>query len=157
MGTCGRTARRPIRSAGMEHRHLGRSGLAVSSLGLGTMTWGSDTDERDAAELLTTFVEAGGCFVDTADVYCGGDSERVLGSLIGTAVARDHLVIATKAVLTAEGARDASRRHLLAALDASLDRLGVDHVDPWQLPAYDTGTPPGETPSPLHAAGSSRP
>jgi len=79
----------------MEHRHLGRSGLAVSSLGLGTMTWGSDTDETDAAEQLTTFVAAGGTLIDTADVYCGGDSERVLGSLIGTVVARDDLVIAT--------------------------------------------------------------
>jgi aryl-alcohol dehydrogenase-like predicted oxidoreductase len=139
----------------MEHRHLGRSGLAVSHLGLGTMTWGSDTDETDAAELLTTFVEAGGSLVDTADVYCGGDSERVLGSLIGAAVARDDLVIGTKAVLTAGGARDASRRHLLAALDASLDRLGVDHVDLWQLHAYDTGTPLEETLSALDAAVSS--
>jgi aryl-alcohol dehydrogenase-like predicted oxidoreductase len=139
----------------MEHRHLGRSGLAVSRLGLGTMTWGSDTDESDAAELLTTFVEGGGNFVDTADVYCGGDSERVLGSLVGDVVARGELVIATKAVLTPDGARDASRRHLLAALDASLDRLGVDHVDLWQLHAYDPRTPLEETLSALDAAVSS--
>lgn len=136
----------------MEHRHLGRSGLAVSGLGLGTMTWGGDTDETDAAEMLTAFVDAGGSFVDTADVYCDGDSERVLGSLVNAAVAREDLVIATKAVLTPDGARDASRRHLLAALDASLDRLGLDHIDLWQLHAYDPRTPLEETLSALDAA-----
>ncbi len=136
----------------MEQRHVGRSGLAVSRLGLGTMTWGSDTDAGDAAAQLTAFVEAGGTLLDTADVYCGGDSERVLGSLIGEIVDRDDLVIATKAVLTSEGARDASRRHLLRALDASLDRLGVDHVDLWQLHAFDAGTPFEETLSALDEA-----
>ncbi|MGI5228552.1 aldo/keto reductase [Actinoallomurus sp. CA-142502] len=136
----------------MEERHLGRSGLSVSRLGLGTMTWGGDTDPEDAAEQLTTFVEAGGSLLDTADVYCGGDSERVIGELVGQVVDRDDLVIATKAVLTAEGTRDASRRHLLRALDASLDRLGVDHVDLWQLHAYDSRTPMEETLSALDDA-----
>lgn len=136
----------------MEQRHLGRSGLAVSRLGLGTMTWGGDTDAEDAAAQLAAFVEAGGTLVDTADVYCGGDAERVLGSLIGEVVARDDLVIATKAALTTGGARDASRRHLLRALDASLDRLGVDHVDLWQLHAYDARTPLEETLSALDDA-----
>ncbi|MGH3375940.1 MAG: aldo/keto reductase [Actinoallomurus sp.] len=129
----------------MEQRHLGRSGLSVSRLGLGTMTWGGDTDAEDAADQLTTYVEAGGNLLDTADVYCGGDSERVIGELLRDLVDRDDLVIATKAVLTAEGARDASRRHLLRALDASLDRLGVEYVDLWQLHAYDSGTPMEET------------
>jgi aryl-alcohol dehydrogenase-like predicted oxidoreductase len=136
----------------MEQRHLGRSGLSVSRLGLGTMTWGSDTDAAEAAAQLTTFVEAGGNLVDTADVYCGGDSECVLGGLIGDVVDRDELVIATKAVLTSDGARDASRRHLLRALDASLERLGVDHVDLWQLHAYDARTPLEETLSALDEA-----
>jgi aryl-alcohol dehydrogenase-like predicted oxidoreductase len=136
----------------MEQRHLGRSGLSVSRLGLGTMTWGSDTDATDAAVQLTTFVEAGGNLLDTADVYCGGDSERVLGRLIRDIVDRDDLVITTKAVLTSEGARDASRRHLLRALDASLERLGVDHVDLWQLHAYDSRTPLEETLSALDEA-----
>ncbi|GLY91598.1 aldo/keto reductase [Actinoallomurus iriomotensis] len=136
----------------MEERHLGRSGLSVSRLGLGTMTWGGDTDPEDAAEQLMTFVEAGGSLLDTADVYCGGDSERVIGELVGQVVDRDDLVIATKAVLTAEGTRDASRRHLLRALDASLDRLGVDHVDLWQLHAYDSRTPMEETLSALDDA-----
>jgi aryl-alcohol dehydrogenase-like predicted oxidoreductase len=136
----------------MEQRHLGRSGLSVSRLGLGTMTWGSYTDETDAAVQLTTFVAAGGNLLDTADVYCGGDSERVIGALLGDVVDRDDLIIATKAVLTSDGARDASRRHLLRALDASLRRLGVDHVDLWQLHAYDTGTPLEETLSALDEA-----
>jgi aryl-alcohol dehydrogenase-like predicted oxidoreductase len=136
----------------MEQRHLGRSGLSVSRLGLGTMTWGGDTGTEDAADQLTTFVEAGGNLLDTADVYCGGDSERIIGELVGQVVDRDDLVIATKAVLTAEGTRDASRRHLLRALDASLDRLGVDHVDLWQLHAYDPGTPMEETLSALDEA-----
>jgi aryl-alcohol dehydrogenase-like predicted oxidoreductase len=136
----------------MEQRHLGRSGLSVSRLGLGTMTWGGDTDMEDAADQLTTFVEAGGTLIDTADVYCGGDSERVIGELVRDVVDRDELVIATKAVLTADGARDASRRHLLRALDASLGRLGVEYVDLWQLHAYDPGTPMEETLSALDEA-----
>jgi aryl-alcohol dehydrogenase-like predicted oxidoreductase len=139
----------------MEQRHLGRSGLSVSRIGLGTMTWGGDTDAEDAADQLATFVGAGGNLLDTADVYCGGDSERVIGDLVRDVVDREDVVIATKAVLTAEGARDASRRHLLRALDASLERLGVDHVDLWQLHAYDPGTPLEETLSALDEAVSS--
>jgi aryl-alcohol dehydrogenase-like predicted oxidoreductase len=125
----------------MKQRHLGRSGLVVSRIGLGTMTWGGDTDTADAAAQLTAFTEAGGTLVDTADVYCDGESERVLGALIRDVVPRDELVIATKAVLRSDGSRDASRRHLLGALDASLRRIGVDHVDLWQLHAYDVSTP----------------
>jgi aryl-alcohol dehydrogenase-like predicted oxidoreductase len=136
----------------MEQRHLGRSGLSVSRLGLGTMTWGGDTDAEDAADQLATFVGAGGNLIDTADIYCGGDSERVIGELVRDVVDREDVVIATKAVLTAEGARDASRRHLLRALDASLERLGVDHVDLWQLHAYDPRTPLEETLSALDEA-----
>jgi aryl-alcohol dehydrogenase-like predicted oxidoreductase len=136
----------------MEQRHLGRSGLCVSRLGLGTMTWGSDTDDAEAAGQLAAFVEAGGNLLDTADVYGGGESERVLGRLVGDVVDRDDLIIATKAVLTSEGTRDASRRHLLTALDASLARLGIDHVDLWQLHAYDAHTPLEETLSALDEA-----
>jgi aryl-alcohol dehydrogenase-like predicted oxidoreductase len=136
----------------MEQRHLGRSGLSVSRLGLGTMTWGGATDAEDAAEQLRTFVEAGGNLLDTADIYCGGDSERMIGELIRDVVDRDDVVIATKAVVTAEGALDASRRHLLRALDASLGRLGVDHVDLWQMHAYDPRTPLEETLSALDEA-----
>ncbi|ROO88473.1 aryl-alcohol dehydrogenase-like predicted oxidoreductase [Actinocorallia herbida] len=128
----------------MEHRQLGRSGLMVSRLGLGTMTWGEGTDPAEAARQLTAFVAAGGTLVDTADVYCDGLGEQILGSLLGTVVDRDELVLATKAGLTPHG-YDSSRRHLLGALDRSLDRLGVDHVDLWQVNAYDPATPYEET------------
>lgn len=81
----------------MEQRHLGRTGLRVSRIGLGTLTWGRDTDEHDAADQLKAFWEAGGTLVDTADVYGGGDAEYLLGQLVERLVPRRDLVIATKA------------------------------------------------------------
>ncbi|GHF40503.1 oxidoreductase [Streptomyces mashuensis] len=131
----------------MEQRHLGRTGLRVSRLGLGTLTWGRDTGEREAAELLRTFWEAGGTLVDTADVYADGGAELLLGRLLDGLVPRRDLVIATKAgsVLDPHRRVDCSRGHLLAALDASLERLGTDHVDVWQLHAFDDRTPLEET------------
>ncbi|MFI6478144.1 aldo/keto reductase [Nonomuraea sp. NPDC050663] len=131
----------------MEQRYVGRSGLSVSRLGLGTMTWGRDTDPDEAGAQLRTFVEAGGTLVDTADVYTGGDAERLLGQLLRDAVPRGEIVVSTKAVVTPSGwrQRDASRRHLLAAVDASLARLGLDYVDLWQLHTYDAEVPLEET------------
>ena len=128
----------------MKQRHLGRSGLVVSRLALGTMTWGRDTDEDDAAAQLIAFREAGGTLVDTADVYAGGESERVLGRLLAEVVDRDEVLVATKAYgETGAGpmGRGTSRGHLLSALDASLRRLQLDHVDLWQLHAWDPVTP----------------
>jgi aryl-alcohol dehydrogenase-like predicted oxidoreductase len=128
----------------VKQRHLGRSGLVVSRLALGTMTWGRDTDEDDAAAQLVAFHEAGGTLVDTADTYAGGDSERVLGRLLADVVPRDDVVVATKAYgVTGRGpmGRGTSRGHLLSALDASLRRLQLDHVDLWQLHAWDAVTP----------------
>ncbi|WP_415948793.1 aldo/keto reductase [Streptomyces sp. KLOTTS4A1] len=132
----------------MEQRHLGRTGLRVSRIGLGTLTWGRDTDEHDAADLLKTFWDAGGTLVDTADVYGDGDAEYVLGRLIESGlVPRRDLVIATKAGSVPDPYRrfDGSRGHLLSALDASLQRLGTDHVDVWQVHAFDPATPLEET------------
>ncbi|MFK0292281.1 aldo/keto reductase [Streptomyces sp. NPDC090442] len=131
----------------MEQRHLGRTGLRVSRLGLGTLNWARDTGEQDAAEQLKTFWEAGGTLVDTADIYADGGAEYLLGRLLEGLVPRQDLVIATKAgsVLAADRRVDGSRRHLLAALDASLARLGTDHVDLWQLHSFDPGTPLEET------------
>lgn len=131
----------------MEQRHLGRTGLRVSRLGLGTLTWARDTDEHDAAEQLKAFWEAGGTLVDTADVYADGGAEYLLGRLCEGLVPRRDLVIATKAgsVLDADRRVDGSRRHLLDALDASLERLGTDYVDLWQLHAFDPHTPLDET------------
>jgi aryl-alcohol dehydrogenase-like predicted oxidoreductase len=128
----------------VKQRHLGSSGLVVSRLALGTMTWGRDTDEDDAATQLIAFREAGGTLVDTADTYSGGDSERVLGRLLADVVPRDEVIVATKAYgVTGPGpmGRGTSRGHLLSALDASLARLGTDHVDLWQLHAWDPVTP----------------
>ena len=139
----------------MKQRHLGRSGLVVSRLALGTMTWGRDTDEDDAAAQLIAFREAGGTLVDTADVYAGGESERVLGRLLAEVVDRDELVVATKAYgQTGPGpmGRGTSRGHLLSALDASLRRLQLDHVDLWQLHAWDPVTPWEEAMAAVDAA-----
>jgi aryl-alcohol dehydrogenase-like predicted oxidoreductase len=138
----------------MEQRALGRSGLMVSRLALGTMTWGRDTDSDDAAAQLRAFVGAGGTLVDTADVYSDGDSEHLLGELLGDVVAREEIVLATKAGVRPghPRRRDTSRGHLLRALDASLARLGTDHVDVWQLHAWDVRTPLEETLTALDTA-----
>lgn len=131
----------------MEQRHLGRTGLRVSRLGLGTLTWGRDTGEREAADQLKAFWEAGGTLVDTADVYSDGSAEYLLGRLIEDLVPRSDLVIATKAGSVPDPDRrfNGSRGHLLAALDASLQRLGTDYVDLWQVHAFDPFTPLEET------------
>ncbi|MCI3220933.1 aldo/keto reductase [Streptomyces sp. NP-1717] len=141
----------------MEQRHLGRTGLRVSRIGLGTLTWGRDTDEHDAADQLKAFWEAGGTLVDTADVYGGGEAEYLLGQLVDRLLPRRELVIATKAGSVPDPYRrfNGSRGHLLSALDASLERLGTDHVDLWQLHAFDTGTPLEETLQALDIAVSS--
>ncbi len=141
----------------MEQRHLGRTGLRVSRIGLGTLTWGRDTGEADAADQLKAFWEAGGTLVDTADVYADGGAEYLLGRLMEDLVPRRDLVIATKSgsVLDADRRFDGSRGHLLDALDASLERLGTDHVDLWQLHAFDPYTPLEESLQALDMAVSS--
>ena len=141
--------------ATMEQRKLGDSGLSVSRIGLGTMTWGRDTDEHEAAEQLRLFLDAGGNLIDTAAVYGDGDSERVLGGLIGVLAPRDELVIATKAGITfktGERIVDNSRSSLLADLDRSLSRLGVEFVDLWQVHTPDQNVPLEETLSALDIA-----
>jgi aryl-alcohol dehydrogenase-like predicted oxidoreductase len=145
----------------MQQRFLGATGLAVSRLGLGTMTWGRDTDEHEAREQLVAFVEAGGTLLDTAAGYTDGDSERLLGSLIGDVCGRDDVVLATKAGVgrRKDGERftNASRGHLVSTLDASLKRLGVDHVDLWQVHTWVDDAPIEETLSALdHAVTSGR-
>lgn len=132
----------------MEKRRLGGSGLMVSRLALGTMMWGRDTDEHEAREQLTTFVEAGGTFLDTAASYGDGAAEAVVGALLNTVVPRAEVVIAAKSgvVRRAGEARvDVSRKNLLDQLDESLDRLDVDHVDLWQVHAWSDDTPLEET------------
>jgi aryl-alcohol dehydrogenase-like predicted oxidoreductase len=139
----------------MEKRRAGGSGLALSRLGLGTMTWGRDTDEIEAADQCRAFLDAGGNFLDTAATYGDGDSERVIGGLIGTLFNRDDVVIATKAGITfSDGTRtvNATRHHLIAELDKSLARLGTDFVDVWQIHAWDESTPLDDTLSALDYA-----
>ncbi len=142
----------------MEYRHLGRSGLAVSRLGLGTMTWGVDTDPDEAAEILAGFCDAGGTLVDTAAVYGDGKAEQMLGELLGKTVPREDVVLATKAGISHRNGHnilDTSRRALLDTLDASLARLGTDHVDLWQVHVYSGATPAAEVMSALEQAVSS--
>lgn len=123
----------------METRQVGESGLRVSRLGLGTMTWGRDTPRAEAKQLLRTFRDAGGTLLDTAAAYGNGDSERVIGELLAGELDRDEVVLMTKAgFVQRDGHRvvDTSRRALLDDLDASLRRLRTDHVDVWQVHAW---------------------
>lgn len=134
----------------MKYRYLGRSGLLVSRICLGTMTfgnkeWGCDQDA--ATSIVDAFIDAGGTFIDTADLYSAGVSEEMLGrSLEGRP--RDELVIATKCWFptgTTPNARGLSRKHILEACDASLKRMGLDYVDLYQIHGPDPYTPIEET------------
>jgi aryl-alcohol dehydrogenase-like predicted oxidoreductase len=134
----------------VEYRTLGRSGCAVSALALGTMTFGAETDEAGAHEQLDLFVEAGGTLVDLADVYSAGAAEEITGRWLASrpAEVRDRVVLATKGRFPMGEEPNAlgnSRRHLRRALEASMRRLGVDHVDLYQLHAWDPLTPLEET------------
>ncbi len=134
----------------MDYRTLGRSGCAVSTFTLGTMTFGSETDEAGSFAQLDAFLEAGGNLVDTADVYSGGVSEEIIGRWLAQASSevRDRVVLATKGRFPmGEDVNELglSRRHLQRALDDSLRRLGVDCVDLYQVHSWDPVTPLEET------------
>jgi aryl-alcohol dehydrogenase-like predicted oxidoreductase len=130
----------------MKYRHLGRSGLLVSRICLGTMTfgnkdWGCDLDTARA--ITQTFLEAGGNFIDTADMYSAGDSERMLGDILKD-TPRDAIVLATKCWFPTGSpvtARGLSRKHIVEACEASLKRLGTDFVDLYQFHGPDPYTP----------------
>src|ERR1035438_8060135 len=134
----------------MDYRTLGRSGCAVSSVCLGTMTFGTETGQAAAHQQLDQFIDAGGTLVDTADVYSGGTSEEIIGRWFASRPAQvtERVVLATKGRFPLGGApNDAglSAVHLSRALDASLRRLGRDAVDLYQVHAYDPLTPLEET------------
>jgi aryl-alcohol dehydrogenase-like predicted oxidoreductase len=133
----------------MKYTTLGRSGTAVSTVTLGTMTFGNEADEASSGDMLTTFVEGGGNFIDTADVYSAGVSEEIIGRWLAShPTEAAQLVIATKGRFPmGVGPNDLglSRRHLRTALDASLTRLGVDHIDLYQMHAWDAISPIDET------------
>lgn len=139
----------------MLSRRLARTGLHVSAVGLGTMTWGRDTDPADARELLTTYLDAGGSLLDTAGSYGEGASEETIGELLGTMVGRSEVTLCSKSGVrvTADGAWvDAGRGALLDSLDASLARLGTDHLDLWLVQVPDREVAPEETVSALEHA-----
>jgi aryl-alcohol dehydrogenase-like predicted oxidoreductase len=135
----------------VQQRRLGTSGLVVSRLGLGTMGWGRDTDPDAAADQLAAFRDAGGTLIDTADSYTDGAAETILGRLI-SGPTRSEVIVATAAGAAGPLGAGCSRRHLVASLDASLARLGTDHVDLWQLHRWDARVPLEESLSALDAA-----
>ena len=134
----------------MEYRLLGNSGCAVSTLALGTMTFGSESEEKVSHAQLDRFIEAGGNLVDTADVYSGGKSEHIIGRWFADRPSdiTDRVVLASKGRFATDAAPNGlglSARHLTRALDASLGRLGRDSIDLYQAHAFDALTPLEET------------
>jgi aryl-alcohol dehydrogenase-like predicted oxidoreductase len=135
----------------MDYRFLGSTGLKVSELCLGTMSFGGGTDEPTAHRMLDRFLAAGGTFIDTADVYGAGVSEEILGRWLERR-SRDDVVVATKAygdMGTAPTDSGAGRKHLLSAVEASLRRLRTDYLDLYQIHVFDDATPIEETLSTL--------
>lgn len=136
----------------MNYRFLGRTGLKVSELCLGAMTFGRETDEQTSRQMLDRFAQAGGNFIDTADVYTQGVSEEIVGRWL-KGVRRDDFVIATKVRFPmGDGPNDLglSRKHILAGVEASLRRLDTDYLDLYQVHCWDPGTPLEETLSTLN-------
>jgi len=132
----------------MEYRFLGKTGLRVSELCLGTMTFGREADEATSHAMLDQFVAAGGTFIDTADVYGRGVSEEIVGRWLARQQQRDDLVIATKVRFPmGSGPNEAgtSRKHIMAGVDASLRRLHTDYLDLYQVHCWDAITPLEET------------
>jgi len=136
---------------------LGRSGLRVSPLSLGTMTfgteWGWGGDENSSRQIFNRYMDAGGNFIDTANAYTGGTSERMLGKFIADRSLRDRVVLATKFTISTDPASPNSggngRKNIRLALDASLRRLQTDYLDLYWLHAWDTITPVEEVVSTL--------
>ncbi|WP_226346158.1 aldo/keto reductase [Agilicoccus flavus] len=134
----------------MRYRHLPGTGISVSNLALGTMGFGTATDEKDAFAILDRFVEADGNLVDTANVYGGGVSEEVVGRWMADRPddLSERVVLATKARFgTGPDVNEVgnSRRNLDRALSASLRRLGRENIDLYQLHGWDALTPMEET------------
>ncbi|GAB4554131.1 MAG: aldo/keto reductase [Anaerolineae bacterium] len=136
----------------MEYRFMGRTGLKVSALCLGAMTFGREADEPTSMKIMDRFYEVGGTFIDTADVYSRGISEEIVGRWMHTKP-RDQLIIATKVRFTmGSGMNDVglSRKHIMDAVHASLRRLETDYIDLYQVHCWDKWTPLEETLSTMH-------
>ena len=130
----------------MQYRHLGRSGLRVSAIGLGTNQFGGKVSAKGAAEIIHATLDQGLNFIDTADVYTGGHSEETIGAALKGK--RSQALIATKvfnATSEAPNGRGASRQHILEGVDASLRRLQTDYIDLYQIHRWDEETPIEET------------
>ncbi len=137
----------------MEYRYLGRTGLKVSAFCLGAMTFGREATEEVGRQIMDRFAEAGGNFIDTADVYSRGISEEILGRWLKTRK-RDDFVIATKVRFSmGDGPNEVglSRKHILSGVEASLRRLDTDYVDLYQIHGWDPGTPLEEMLSTLNS------
>jgi aryl-alcohol dehydrogenase-like predicted oxidoreductase len=143
----------------MDYVNLGRTGLRVSRICLGMMSYGSSSwrpwvlDEPDAEPIVRAAVEGGITFFDTADMYSLGASEEVTGRLLPKYLSRDDMVVATKVfnpMGEGQNERGLGRKHVLSAIDASLRRLGMDHVDLYQTHRWDPETPIEETMEALH-------
>jgi aryl-alcohol dehydrogenase-like predicted oxidoreductase len=126
----------------MRANRLGTTGLLVSDIALGTMTWGRDTDEHEAAEQFELYLASGGFLVDTADVYANGGAQEMVGHLLHSFSA-DHVVVMSRSggSTTPGRAFDHSRRHLLESLNTSLTRLGRECLDLWIIHGRDALTP----------------
>src|SRR5947209_7895351 len=143
----------------MRYVNLGQTGLRVSRVCLGMMSFGNDSerpwvlDETAAEPIVKAAVDGGVTFFDTADTYAGGASEVATGRLVGKLLSRDEVVIATKVFMPmtpGENGGGLSRKHILSAIDASLQRLGMDYVDLYQIHRWDNRTPIEETMEALH-------
>ena len=135
----------------MNHRFIGKTGLKVSDLCFGAMTFGREATEADSHHMLDRFVEAGGDFIDTADVYTQGVSEQIVGRWLKTKQ-RDDVIIATKVRFPmGDGVNNVglSRKHILSGVEASLKRLDTDYIDLYQVHCWDAATPLEETLSTL--------
>ncbi|NPV65984.1 MAG: aldo/keto reductase [Anaerolineae bacterium] len=132
----------------MEYRFMGRTGLKVSELCMGTQTFGWGADEAASHAMADRFVEAGGNFFDTSNIYNEGQSETILGSWLKRRGNRSQLVIATKVFFpTGKGPNDTglSRKHIFEQVDISLRRLNTDYIDLYQTHCFDSSTPLDET------------
>lgn len=133
----------------MDYRNLGRTGVKVSPLCLGTMMFGRSTGEKDSLAIIERALESGINFVDTANAYSQGESERITGKALAQSGRRDQVVLATKAFLPVgsddPNGRGVSRRHLVQACEASLKRLGTDWIDLYQMHRPDAEVPIDET------------
>lgn len=126
----------------MRVRQLGSSGLQVTDIALGTMTWGRDTDEHEAREQFELYADAGGLLIDTSDIYADGAAQSIVGQLLHDCAADDMLVVSRSGGVRKDNRRfDHSRRHLMRSLEDSLRRLGLDAIDIWSIHGLDRATP----------------